>query len=84
MTPALAYAMPTEDAPSYDRPMRCNRAALAELIQNQWKRITRERMEHARYGKHALARLIEEEYGIHYTLAENYLSNLERSLPLNG
>jgi len=84
MSPSLAYAMPYDETPLYDRPMRCNRAALADLLVRQWKRLTREQIESTRYNKHALARLIEGEYDIHHTIAENYLGNLERSLPLNG
>lgn len=65
----------------YVRPMRCDRRALADLLLQQWSKLSRPELEKTRYAKHEIAMLIEQEYGVHHLIAENYLSNLERALP---
>lgn len=66
------------------RPMRCNRQRLSDLLLQQWKRLTQTDLEKVRYSKREIALLIEQEYGVHHLIAESYLTNLERSLPMSA
>ena len=65
----------------YERPMRCNKQELGGLLLQQWKSLTRTELDQTRYIKRKIANLIERKYGIHSRITENYLSNLERTLP---
>lgn len=66
-----------------EAPMRCNLRVLTGLLLKQWNKLTREELERTRFVKERLARLIEHKYGVNATLAENYLSNIERTLPVS-
>lgn len=68
--------------PLNEQPVACDRSVLSHLILQQWKRITCSDLEKTGYGKRSIALLIEQKYGVHHTFTENYLSNLERTLPL--
>lgn len=70
--------------PYVDEPIKCDHHEVKALLMQQWKDLTDDQIESTGYGKHKLAVLIEKQYGIHNRLAENYLSNLERTLPLAG
>ncbi|MGE0753987.1 MAG: hypothetical protein AB7L92_02375 [Alphaproteobacteria bacterium] len=65
-----------------ERPMNCHPKVLAELLMQQWKQITRKELEATRYRKHNIAMLIEKKYGVDHHLTANYLTNLERTLPI--
>lgn len=67
---------------SSNQTMRCSRPVARELLLNQWKRLTLSELEATHYIKPGIALLIERKYGIHRSLTENYLSNLERTLPV--
>ncbi len=56
---------------------------LTRLLQQQWKRLTWDEIEETCFIRREIALLIERKYGIRHTLMENYLSNLERTLPFN-
>lgn len=60
----------------------CDWNCLSAQLLDQWKRITREELEETGHTRQGIARLIECKYGIHFRLVENYLSNLERTLPI--
>jgi hypothetical protein len=62
--------------------MRCNAGELIKILQHHWKKLTRHELERTGLAKRKLALLIQRTYGIGRVLAENYLSNLERTLPL--
>jgi hypothetical protein len=81
MRQSLAYAFRHDD-PADDQPMACSPHVLVALLVLQWKKLTRQDIEATHYCKRQLAALIEQKYGINRLLAENYLSNIERSLPL--
>lgn len=65
-----------------DNVMSCDRQALSEQLLAQWHGITREELESTHYDRHEVALLIERKGGVSCALVENYLSNLERTLPL--
>lgn len=67
-----------------DRPMYCNIGTLADTLLQQWKRLTRSELERTRFRKQSIARLIEQKYGVNHVLAEHYLSDIERNLPLHA
>jgi hypothetical protein len=81
MRKPLAYAFPSYDTYE-DRPMCCSPNILVALLVSQWKKLTRQDIEATEYRKRRLAQLIEQKYGIDSLLAENYLTNIERTLPL--
>jgi hypothetical protein len=69
----------------YDRPchdITCDRALFSSQLLNQWRDITPEELESTRYDRHQIAMLIERKEGVAASLIENYLRNLERTLPL--
>lgn len=63
-------------------PMQGTPKVIQNLLLQQWQRLTLGEIESTHYVKHSIARLIERKYGINSRLMENYLSNLERTLPL--
>ena len=76
-----AAVMPSEFS-TEEYPMPCNPHLLAHMLLQQWNRLTLSEIEQTQYIKRDLALLIEQKYGINHVLAENYLSNIERTLPL--
>ena len=80
--PETSY-FPPASAPAPEWPIACNRRVLCELLLQQWNRLTKYELEKTRYIKHQIALLIERKYGINHILTENYLSNLERTLPMS-
>lgn len=66
----------------YGDVMACDWRELSEQLLAQWHGITREELEDTHYDRHKVAELIERKGGIPSALAENYLCNLERTLPL--
>lgn len=59
----------------------CDWNMIATQILSQWKEITPEELEFTQRDRHRIALLIERKYGVHAVLTENYLKNLERTLP---
>ncbi len=65
-----------------DHAMNCDVQELAQLLTRQWKDLTAEELRATQFNKKAIAQLIEQKYAINHVLAEHYLSNLERTLPM--
>lgn len=59
----------------------CDWNMLSSQILSQWQDITPEELEVTMRDRHLIALLVERKYGIHAVLTENYLKNLERTLP---
>lgn len=64
-----------------DQQVACSRTVLSELLIQQWKKLTPGEIEKTRFVKRSIALLIENKYGIDHALTENYLSNIEHTLP---
>lgn len=62
----------------------CDWRALKEQLLNQWERITPWELEHTRRNRRRIAQLVERKYGVYAVLVENYLKNIERTLPMFG
>jgi len=60
----------------------CQWEALRKQLLLQWGRLSRQEIDRAGPWRDRLAVLIHNKYGISTTLAENYLHNFERVLPL--
>jgi hypothetical protein len=60
----------------------CDWQEFSEQLLKQWQGITRDELEETHHDRCAIARLIERKEGISAQLVENYLINLERTLPL--
>ena len=65
-----------------DQPMTCSPHLLVSLLISQWKSLSPQDIEATQYCKRRIAKLIEQKYKIDSLLVENYLTNLERTLPL--
>ena len=81
MRKPVAYSFPPHEGHS-EHPMHCSPNILLDLLMAQWKKLTRQEIEATRFYKRRIALLIEQKYGINSLLAENYLTNIERTLPL--
>ena len=62
--------------------MVCDWQALCAQLLFQWNRLTHDELEKTGANRRRIAVLVSEKYGIDTKLVENYLSNLERTLPL--
>lgn len=60
----------------------CDWSCFSAQLLNQWHHITRQELEYTRHNRRAIAELIERKYGVDALLVENYLRNVERTLPL--
>jgi len=60
----------------------CQWEALRKQLLLQWARLTSQDLDKAGPRRDRLAALIQNKYGINARLAENYLRNFERILPL--
>lgn len=60
----------------------CNWNALCTQLLTQWSALSRNELEQTGHSRHRIAELIENKYGISSQMAENYLHNFERTLPL--
>ncbi|NBO17761.1 MAG: hypothetical protein EBV03_00760 [Proteobacteria bacterium] len=84
------YSKPS--APWYPAPEYANDNAYLECdwnsvrgqLMEQWTLLSQKDLEAAGPNRYAIAELVERVYGISHELIENYLSNLERTLPLHG
>lgn len=62
--------------------VNCDWTVISGQLLNQWPKLTPMELERTRHNRHEIALLIQKKYGIHAILTENYLKNLERTLPL--
>ena len=69
------------EAPGAETRIACQWPGLRDQLLSQWKKLTQKDLESAGPDKQKIAALVERRYGIPATLVENYLSNLERTLP---
>jgi len=60
----------------------CEWEAFSSQLLSQWGQLTPNELEATGHQRHDIAALIEYKYGINAALIENYLFNLERTLPL--
>ncbi len=60
----------------------CDWSMLRHQLLAQWRRITARELDRAGPNRYRIADLIESKYGIDSVLAENYLRNFERTLPI--
>ena len=62
----------------------CDWSALRSQLLEQWDRLSDRELEATGHNRHRIAELIERKYGVATEMAENYLCNFERTLPLLG
>ena len=60
----------------------CDWQTLSSQLLEQWHKLSPTELERTGQNRHKMAELIYEKYGVHPVLVENYLKNLERTLPL--
>lgn len=60
----------------------CEWGSIRKQILSQWDRVTPNELEDTHHDRRRIARLIGAKYGVQSILIENYLRNLERTLPL--
>jgi len=66
----------------YSDLVTCDWNIISAQLLNQWKDLTPAELEDTYHDRHRIALLIEQKYGVQPELTENYLQNLERTLPL--
>ena len=62
----------------------CHWPSLRSQILGQWKRVTLEELDATGSKRYKIALLIQQKHGVSWQLVQNYLMNIERSLPLFG
>ena len=62
--------------------MVCDWQALCAQLLQQWNLLTARDLREAGPSRHRIAALVHRKYGVAAELVENYLTNLERTLPL--
>lgn len=60
----------------------CNWSVLSQQLLEQWERITKPELEATGHNRRRIASLIQRKYGVPVSMAENYLRNFERTLPM--
>lgn len=60
----------------------CDWPPLKAQLLSQWGRLTDRELDKTGQDRHRIALLIEQKYGIHYQMVENYLCNFERTMPM--
>jgi len=79
----MRSSMNTKEQPAASSDIiSCDWNMISTQLLSQWKELTPTELERTRHDRHQIALLIERKYGIHAILTENYLKNLERTLPL--
>jgi hypothetical protein len=66
----------------YNRIAACDWPSLRNQLLAQWSRLSKAQIDKVGPNRHKIAMLVENQYGISAPLVENYLSNLERTLPV--
>jgi len=62
--------------------VECDWNVISAQLLNQWSELTKAELEGTNHDRHRIALLIEKKYGVQPDMTENYLQNLERTLPL--
>lgn len=62
----------------------CHWPSLRKELLAQWKKLTPQELDDTGRKRHSIALLIQQKHGVSWQLVENYLRNIERSLPLFG
>jgi hypothetical protein len=78
------YFKPHLFAFSNDNTISCSWQVLCTQLLQQWTRLTLPELEKTGHSRYQIAKLIQRKYGIPVPMAENYLRNFERTLPLLG
>jgi hypothetical protein len=61
--------------------MMCDWASLRTQLLTQWGLLSGRELDMAGRNRHEIAMLVQHKYGVSAGMVENYLSNLERTLP---
>lgn len=61
--------------------LMCDWPSLRTQLLLQWGRLTGRELDGAGRDRHAIAMLVQRKYGVSARMVENYLTNLERTLP---
>lgn len=77
-----AYVLTTGLLNKNNEWMVCDWQALCAQLLLQWNRLTSDELKAAGANRRRIASLVSKKYDIDSHLVENYLSNLERTLPL--
>ena len=75
---------PTQPFANDNDILDCDWASVRDQLLEQWKRLSKRELDAAGPHRQAIASLVQNKYGIDSVLVENYLANLERTLPLAG
>ncbi len=62
----------------------CHWPSLKKHLLGQWKKVSQAELDEVGPKRHGLAMLIQKKYGVSWQLVEDYLANIERTLPLFG
>lgn len=62
--------------------INCSWRTFCALLMMQWKKLKQFELEQTGRSRHRIALLMQQKYGMAHELAENYLRNFERTLPL--
>lgn len=65
-------------------PIRCNWLSLRSYLTDHWKNISAKELDQAGPSRKKIVFLFGKKYGFGSQMAENYLRNIERTLPLAG
>ncbi len=65
-------------------PLNCNWPALRSYLINEWEGISANELDKLGPNRDDIAILFGKKYGFTWKMAENYLRNIERTLPLSG
>jgi hypothetical protein len=79
-TRKIDYAVVSSFRPNRDT-MMCDWPSLRAQLLAQWGRLTGRELDTAGRDRHQIAVLVQRKYGVSARLVENYLCNLERTLP---
>lgn len=79
----MAYAAQHFNTSYGNSMLNCDWKALRLQLMLQWNKLDRASIDDAGPDAPMLANLIQQKYGIASELAENYLRNMARTLPLN-
>lgn len=81
MSYAAAIA-PNRPEEIYVPQISCDWRELSTQLLSQWERLTQADLDRTGYRRRDIAELIERKYGVNSVFVENYLRNMERTLPM--
>lgn len=64
-------------------PIPCDWAILSTQLQVKWPRLSQNSIDHTLGNLHQIATLISQNYNMSEEMAENYLANYKRTMPLH-